>query len=139
MDDNFIKIEVDGVDITDTTEGDDEFKIVSANAEHTVTVTDKAGNATEYKITVYKNYTVTFKADGITVDTHTVGYGKDATAPTIPSKDGYVGKWVGDGKNITGDTNIIVVYTAIPAVKPDEVKPADTTSPATGDNSNLWL
>ncbi len=59
-DDNFLKIELDGVDITDTTEGDDEFKIVADNAEHTVTVTDKAGNVTEYKITVYKNYMVTF-------------------------------------------------------------------------------
>ena len=114
MDDNFLKIEVDGVDITDTTEGDDEFKIVADNAEHTVTVTDKAGNVTEYKITVYKNYTVTFKADGVTVDTQTVGYGKDATVPTIPTKDGYTQTaptWDKDGKNITADTEINAVYT----------------------------
>ncbi len=52
MDENFLKIEVDGVDITDTIEGDDEFKILADNAQHTVTVTDKAGNVTEYTITV---------------------------------------------------------------------------------------
>lgn len=57
-DDNFLKIEVDGVDITDTTDGDNEFKVLADNAEHTVTVTDKAGNVTEYKITVYKKYMV---------------------------------------------------------------------------------
>ncbi len=34
VDDNFLKIEVDGVDVTDTTEGDDEYKIVADNAEH---------------------------------------------------------------------------------------------------------
>ncbi len=52
-DDNFLKIEVDGVDITHTTQGDDAYKIVADNAGHTVTVTDKAGNVAVYKITVY--------------------------------------------------------------------------------------
>ncbi len=126
-DENFLKIEVDGVDITDTTEGDDEFEIKADNKEHTVTVTDNAGNATEYKVTVYKNYTVTYKADGEPISTETVGYGKDATIPAVPSKDGYVGKWDSDGKNITEDTIISVVYTEIPVVKPDEVKPEDKT------------
>lgn len=113
-DDNFLKIEVDGIDVTDTTQGDDEYKIVADNAEHTVTVTDKAGNKTEYKVTVYKNYTVTYKVDGETVSTQTVGYGKDATPPAIPEKEGYTQTsptWDNDGKNITADTVINAVYT----------------------------
>jgi len=126
-DENFLKIEVDGVDITDTTEGDAEFKIAADNAEHIVTVTDRAGNVTEYKVTVYKNYTVTYKADDMPISTETVGHGKDATLPAVPAKDGYVGKWDSDGKNITGDTTITVVYTEIPVVKPNEVKPEDKT------------
>ena len=126
-DENFLKIEVDGVDITDTTEGDAEFKIAADNAEHIVTVTDRAGNVTEYKVTVYKNYTVTYKADGEPISTETVGHGKDANLPVVPAKNGYVGKWDSDGKNITGDTTITVVYTEIPVVKPNEVKPENKT------------
>ena len=126
-DENFLKIEVNGVDITDTTEGDAEFKIAADNAEHIVTVTDRAGNVTEYKVTVYKNYTVTYKADGEPISTETVGHGKDANLPVVPAKNGYVGKWDSDGKNITGDTTITVVYTEIPVVKPNEVKPENKT------------
>ncbi len=58
-DENFFKIEVDGNDIT-ATEGDDEFVIKADNKEHTVTVTDGAGNITKYTIMVYKRYNVTF-------------------------------------------------------------------------------
>ena len=82
MDENFFKIEVDGVDITDTTEGDDEFKIVADNAEHTVTVTDKAGNVTEYKITVYKKYMVTYtNGEGGSYEKE-FKYGEVITIPT---------------------------------------------------------
>ena len=82
MDENFLKIEVDGVDITDTTEGDAEFKIVADNAEHTVTVTDKAGNVTEYKITVYKKYMVTYTdGDGGSYEKE-FKYGEVITIPT---------------------------------------------------------
>ena len=70
-------------------------------------------------------YTVTYVAGGEAVSTEMVGHGKDATLPGIPAKDGYVGKWDSDGKNITEDTTISVVYTEIPAVKADEVKPED--------------
>ena len=82
MDKNFLKIEVDGVDITDTTEGDDEFKIVADNAEHTVTVTDEAGNVTEFKITVYKKYMVTYSnGDGGSYEKE-FKYGEVITIPT---------------------------------------------------------
>ncbi len=74
-----------------------------------------------------KEYTVTYMADGQTVSTEKVEYSKGATLPTVPEKDGYVGKWDSDGKNITEDTTISAVYTEIPVVKPDEVKPEDKT------------
>lgn len=126
--DDYLKIlKVDGVDVIAELNGDNEYKIIADNAEHTVTAIDEAGNVTEYKITVYKNYTVTYKIDGKTVDTQTVGHGKDANLPAVPAKNGYVGKWNSDGKNITGDTTITAVYTEIPVVKPNEVKPEDKT------------
>lgn len=82
VDDNFLKIEVDGVDVTDTTEGDDEYKIVADNAEHTVTVTDKAGNVTEIKITVYKRYMVTYTdGEGSSYEKE-FDYGEVITIPT---------------------------------------------------------
>ena len=59
-------------------------------------------------------YRVTFKIDGEVVDTQTVEYGKDATAPAIPEKVGYTQTaptWDKDGKNITADTEINAVYT----------------------------
>ena len=114
LDDYLDVLKVDGVDVTDEMNADNEYTIVADNAEHIVTATDKAGNATEYKITVFKNYTVTYKVDGNTVSTQTVGHGKDATAPTIPEKEGYTQTapvWDKDGTNITADTEINAVYT----------------------------
>ena len=114
LDDYLDTLKVDGVDVTDEMNGDNEYTIVADNAEHTVTVTDKAENVTEYKITVYKNYTVTYKVDGNTVSTQTIGHGKDTTAPEIPAKEGYTQTaptWDKDGKNITADTEINAVYT----------------------------
>ena len=101
--------------------------IPADNAEHIVVVEDHAGNKTTYTVTVMKNYTVTYKADGEPISTETVGHGKDANLPAVPAKNGYVGKWDSDGKNITGDTTITVVYTEISVVKPNEVKPEDKT------------
>ena len=101
--------------------------IPADNAEHIVVVEDHAGNKITYTVTVMKNYTVTYKADGEPFSTETVGHGKDATLPAVPAKNGYVGKWDSDGKNITGDTTITVVYTEIPVVKPNEVKPENKT------------
>lgn len=101
--------------------------IPADNAEHIVVVEDHAGNKTTYAVTVMKNYTVTYKADGEPISTETVGHGKDANLPAVPAKNGFVGKWDSDGKNITGDATITVVYTEIPVVKPNEVKPEDKT------------
>ena len=82
VDDNFLKVEVDGVDVTNTTEGDNEYKIVADNAEHTITVTDKAGNVTEFKITVYKRYMVTYTdGEGSSYEKE-FNYGEVITIPT---------------------------------------------------------
>ena len=134
LDDYLDILKVDGVDVTAELNGDNEYEIIADNAEHTVTAIDKAGNVIEYKITVYKNYTVTYKADGEIVSTQTVGHGKEATTPTVPAKDGYTGKWDYDGKNVTSDIIINAVYTenSVPV-------PSDPQSPQTGDSSNLWL
>jgi len=59
-------------------------------------------------------YTVTYVADGETVDTQTVEHGKDAVVPAIPTKEGYTQNapyWNADGKKITSDTTIEAVYT----------------------------
>ncbi|MBR4027903.1 MAG: 5'-nucleotidase C-terminal domain-containing protein [Lachnospiraceae bacterium] len=79
-----------------------------------------------------KTYTVTYKADGVVVATITVEHGKDATAPTVPVKEGYTGTWDKDGKNITGDVEIHAVYTKIPVTE----KPSN---PQTGDTNNIVL
>ncbi len=104
----------------------------SYTAEDIFTFMDDGGNGgcvvTLYAQWKLKEYVVTFAADGTTISTETVEYGKDAVLPAVPEKDGYVGKWDGDGKNIEGYTTINAVYTAIPVIKSDEVKPGDKTN-----------
>lgn len=112
---------------------DGRYVIPADNKEHTILVTDKAGNQTGYTVTVYKVYTVTYIADGKVVSTQRVGYGKDAQAPAIPEKDGYkqtAPVWDKDGKNITDDVIITAVYTADPA-EPPVTEPSDPEPPAT--------
>ncbi|MBE7064377.1 MAG: sortase B protein-sorting domain-containing protein [Ruminococcaceae bacterium] len=72
-------------------------------------------------------HTVIYIADGQTVFTEDVECGKDSTLPSVPHKEGYIGKWDSDGKNIIDDTYINAVYTKIPAIKPNEVKLDDKT------------
>ena len=68
-----------------------------------------------------------YRPENIILSTETVEHGKDALLTDLPAKDGYVGKWDSDGKNITENTTITAVYTEVPVVKPDEVKPEDKT------------
>ena len=65
-------------------------------------------------------YTVTFVADGETVDTKTVNAGETvADIPTVPEKDGYTGKWMIGNDEFTSetvinaDTEVTAVYTEI--------------------------
>ncbi len=151
--DNLASVTVDGNN-ADAVDG--KYTITADNAEHTVVVTDKSGNRTEYKLTVYKNYTVTFVADGKEVAKKTVGHCKDAVLPEVPAKNGYTAKWDADGKNITADTTITAEYTEIPKTdspqnaSPQSASPqtnssqnvsAQVNSPQTGDNNNMvnWL
>ncbi len=127
-------LKIDGVE-TQYAPGEPSIYITPDNVEHTITVTDKAGNVTEYTITVYKNYTVTYKVDGKILDTQIVGHGKDAVVPTVPAKDGFVGKWDGNGKNVTADTEIHAVYSTVEELPETD----DTHSPQTGNDSMIWL
>ena len=80
-------------------------------------------------------FTVTFVADGQTVDTQTVVSGEDATLPEVPAKEGYTGEWDSDGKNITTDTTITAQYEKISTGG----NAGDNDNPDTGDSSNLIL
>lgn len=61
------------VDSSEVILDDGKYTITADNAEHTITVTDKAGNVVEYKVTVYKNQPG--KYTDVTPDTN-VGNGK---------------------------------------------------------------
>lgn len=105
---------VDGEPIVPT---DGVYSIEADNAEHTVTAYDRAGNSRTYNIRVYKTYTVTFVADGVTVDTRVVGYGGSLGAkdyPAVPEKEGYTQippSWYpGTVTNVTGDMTVMAVY-----------------------------
>ena len=89
-------------------------KVPADNKQHKVVAEDYAGNKTVYEVTVFRNYTVTYKADGKVISEQVVGFGKDAVAPVIPEKAGYnenAPVWDKDGKNITEDTVINALYT----------------------------
>jgi hypothetical protein len=59
-------------------------------------------------------YTITFKADGQTVDTITYTYDdQDFVEPDVPAKDGYVGSWEVYELQFTTDQVVNAVYTLI--------------------------
>lgn len=78
-----------------------------------------------------ETFTVTYVADGVTVDTFTVNAGGSVSAvPAVPAKEGYTGAWDHDGTNITADTVINAVYTeVVPEIDPVV---ADIYLPQTG-------
>ena len=60
---------------------------------------------------VVKTFTVTFVADGEDVDSQTIEYGKNATAPANPTKDGYdFVAWNGNYMNVTADVTITAEF-----------------------------
>ena len=72
-------------------------------------------------------YTVTFKADGKTVDkqTYTVE-NKSITEPKVPEKEGYTGKWKDYNLN-GGDRTVIAVYEKIGGTDPVDPNPTEST------------
>lgn len=72
-------------------------------------------------------YTVTFKADGKTVDkqTYTVE-NKSITEPKVPEKEGYTGKWKNYNLN-GGDRTVIAVYEKIGGTDPVNPNPTEST------------
>ncbi len=59
-----------------------------------------------------QSYSVTFYGeDGSVIDTQSVAYGQNATAPTAPTVNGYVfEKWLGDYTAVTDDVEIYATY-----------------------------
>ncbi len=111
--DSYLKrVEIDGTEATPDING--LYHILPDNQQHTVAAEDEAGNRTQIAIWVYRIYTVKYIVDGVTVSTQQIGYGQNATPPSIPPKDGFdetPPKWNHDGTNITADTTITAIYT----------------------------
>lgn len=87
-------------------------------------------NTTLYAKWEVKTFTVTFKDDDTVLKTETVEYGKDATAPVPPTKEGYNFEgWDKDFTNVKSDLEVkatynIKTYTVI--FKVDGVQVGDT-------------
>ena len=111
--DSYLKrVEIDGTEATPDING--LYHILPDNQQHTVAAEDEAGNRTQIAIWVYRIYTVKYIVDGVTVSTQQIGYGQNATPPSIPPKDGFdetAPQWDHDGTNITVDTTITAIYT----------------------------
>ena len=80
-------------------------------------------------------YTITFKADGKTVDkqTYTVE-NKNVTEPKVPEKEGYTGKWKDYNLN-GGDRTVIAVYEKIGGTDPVNPNPSESTDSAESADS----
>ena len=128
------ELKVDGTPVTMTY---GKYTITADNTQHTVLVTDNAGNEMSYVITVYKNYTVTYKADGNVVTTKSAGHGlKPDLTVEIPYKEGYdetAPYWEIDGEKITEET-VITQDTTITAVyAKNEPGEYENTTPPTNE------
>lgn len=58
-------------------------------------------------------YTVTFVVEGFILETQSVAHGEDAALPEIPEKEGFSGAWDHDGRNITADLTVTLVYSRV--------------------------
>ena len=108
------RVTVDGEPIVPT---DGVYSIEADNAEHTVTAYDRAGNSRTYNIRVYKTYTVTFVADGVTVDTMSCGLWRQPRGERLSCGPGERGLYSDTAKlvsgtvtNVTGDMTVMAVY-----------------------------
>ena len=116
----------------------EEHDVPLTGEEYSFTMPEK--NVTVKATYVINTYTVTYKADDKIVETQTVEYGKDATPPKIPAKDGYTASWDKDGKNIMADTIIKAVYKANPVTNNHTSNGGETTKvPQTGDADQIFI
>ena len=84
--------------------------------------------------------------NGAVLKVETVKDGEKATAPTVPTIEGYTfTKWDTDFSKVTGDLVVTAVYEKLPVeetVKPadkEENKTGETENPSTGDRTNASL
>ena len=76
------------------------------------TATNVKSDVTITAVYTINKYTVTWVADGKTVETETVEYGKNATkTPAVPAKEGHTGAWDKTATNVKSDVTITAVYT----------------------------
>jgi uncharacterized repeat protein (TIGR02543 family) len=76
-------------------------------------IIDNAANALIFATNnlVVKTFTVTFVADGKSISTQTITYGKSATAPTEPTKTGYTFvEWDSDFSVVTEEMTITAIF-----------------------------
>lgn len=129
-----------GYHVASVTYNDGEEHEVSLTAgKYTLKMPEK--NVTVKVVYAVNTYTVTYKADDKVVETQTVEYGKDATVPEIPTKDGYTASWDKDGKNITADTTITAIYKANPVTNNQTTSNSGgtTKTPQTGDTNQIFM
>lgn len=81
--------------------------VSASNSQHT------GKEATLYGFTAKAPLTVTFKNwDGSVISKQTVAYGKDATAPSNPSRTGYTfSKWDGNYKTVRENSVVTAIFT----------------------------
>jgi len=84
-------------------------------------------NTVLYAVWSGEGYTVTLKDGNTVIKTENVLPGGNVTLPEPPEKEGYTASWDHDGKNITGNTTINVVYTPVDTQEPTQ----ETTEPST--------
>ncbi|MBQ7779633.1 MAG: hypothetical protein IJ404_03975 [Clostridia bacterium] len=85
---------------------------------------------TEVTIAAGRKLKVTFTDETGVYLTVDADYGETITMPEVPTKDGYTVTWEKEAGTVTADMTIGAVYTKIPA---------DTNSPQTADDGNLWM
>ena len=96
-----------------------------------------AGAVSDTTPVIPKTYTVTFKDwNGTTLKTEMVAEGKSATAPTAPTRGGYVfAGWDKSFDNITADTIVTATYTAVT----DPTITVDSVTASVGDTVEIYV
>lgn len=102
--------------------------VVTESTPRVTFASRESGQAEQLTLITLNEHTVTYLADGNAVATQTVLYGKDAEAPEVPKKEGYLGTWDHDGTQITEDIEIHAVYTEIVPDEPESLPESSVES-----------